>query len=105
MNFATFTVIFYALFTLIVGMIGYKKAGSKASLTAGLVSGLVMGICAYGMNQGSRAASLTALAVALLLGLRFVGTGLKKRPVMPDVLMVFFSAATLIAVGLECIRR
>ena len=100
MNVAVAVVASYGIFSLAGGVIGYLKAKSKASLLAGLVSGALLLLCAYGMRRGSRAALLGSLVVAFALGARFLGSWLKKRRIMPDLLMVLFSLATLLAVGL-----
>ena len=79
MTLAAFVVLIYGLFTLIGGVIGYKKAGSKASLKAGLIFGVVLLSCAYGIAEGIRAAYLAALIVSALLGIRFIKTWRTKK--------------------------
>ena len=105
MSVAIAVVACYGLFSLVGGMIGYLKANSTASLIAGSMSGILLLLCAYGMAHGSRAAVLGSLAVAVVLGARFLGTWLKHHRVMPDLLMVLFSAATLLAAGVVLIRH
>ena len=97
-------VLAFGLFSLIGGFIGYVKASSRASLIAGFLSGLALMACAYGIWKGVRIASLASLGIAVLLGGRFLGTWFKKRRLVPDLLMVLFSLATLILVGLKLIR-
>ena len=99
MNMVAVVVASYGVFSLVGGMIGYLKAHSTASLLAGSVSGVLLLLCAYGIGQGSRLAALGSLIIAIALGARFVGTWRQKRRVMPDLLMVLFSAATLLAAG------
>ena len=94
----------YGLFTLIGGLIGYLKARSRASLTAGTISGLLLVACAYWMRRGEPMAWFGSLAIALALGLRFFGTWRKKRRLMPDLLMVMWSIAVLVVVGLRLLR-
>ena len=101
MNLAAVLVALYGLFSLIGGVIGYRKAKSTVSLAAGSVSGLILLVSAYGMVKGSSVAWVVSLTVALVLGVRFFRTWLKNRRLMPDLLMVLFSAATWIAVALE----
>ena len=101
MNLATLVVAFYGLFSLAGGIIGYVKVQSKASLIAGSISGLILIVSAFGIAKGIRTASLMSLAVALLLGGRFLGTWFKTRRLMPDLLMIFLSALTLVVVGLK----
>lgn len=97
-------VFFYGLFNLVGGIIGYVKAKSKASLIAGSLSGVVLLVCAHQIGMGSLIASFTSLGIALLLGLRFLGTWLKTRRLMPDLLMILYSLATLVFVGLKVMR-
>ncbi len=104
MNLAIIAVLAFGVFNLVGGVIGFLKAGSKASLIAGSLAGLVLLLCAYGMTKGNRVAPVVSLIVALLLGGRFFGTWMKNRRVMPDLLMVLFSAATVILVGLQLWR-
>lgn len=99
MSVAVVIVASYGIFSLAGGVIGYLKAKSAASLIAGSLSGVLLLLCAYGIGQGSRTALLGSLLIAVALGARFLGTWLKKRRVMPDLLMVLFSAATLLAAG------
>ena len=95
----------YGLFSLAGGIIGYLKAKSTASLIAGSVSGASLLLCAYGIGQGSRLGVFGSLVIALALGGRFFGTWRKNRRVMPDLLMVLFSAAALLADGFVLLRR
>ncbi len=99
MSAATVVVAIYGAFSLVGGVIGYVKAKSRASLIAGSVSGILLLACAYGLRQGSRAAAIGALVIALLLGGRFAGTWRRNHRVMPDLLMILLSLATLLAIG------
>ena len=105
MNFAALLVAAYGLFSLVGGIIGYVKAKSTASLIAGFLSGLMLIASAYGIAQGVGAAYLISLIIAILLGGRFLATWFKTHRIMPDLLVVLFSLATLIVVGLELIMR
>ncbi len=105
MKLAAIVVAIYGLFTLIGGFIGYLKAGSRASLIAGGISGIVLLSCVYGLIWASTAAAGLSLAVALVLGVRFLGTWSKKRRVMPDLLMVVLSALAAVTVIVELISR
>ncbi len=102
---AVVVVALYGLFSLIGGLIGYLKAKSTASLVAGALSGVLLLLCAYGIGQGSRIALLGSLVIACALGARFVGTWLKRRRIMPDLLMVLLSAATLVAAGAVLLKH
>ena len=89
----------YGIFSLVGGVIGYLKANSKASLVAGLALGALLLFCSYKIEQGSRGALFGSALIALLLGGRFFGTWRKNKRLMPDLLMVLFSIATLLAIG------
>lgn len=95
MNPAVVVTFLYGIFSLAGGVIGFVKAKSKASLIAGTISGLALLASAYGMGQGSRPAAAASLVIAFLLGARFLGTWHKNHRLMPDLLMVLFSASTL----------
>lgn len=96
----------YGLFSLLGGVIGFVKARSKASLIAGAASGVLLLGCAHAMHRhGSLPAALGALAVAGLLGARFTATWLRTRRLMPDLLMVLFSLATVLSVGVRLLAR
>ena len=101
MNSTVGVVFVFAIFNIVGGLIGFFKAGSKASLIAGSLAGIVLLLCAYGMTKGNSIAPVVSLITALLLGGRFLGTWMKNRRVMPDLLMILFSAAVVILVGLK----
>ena len=101
---ATLVVFFYGLFSLIGGVIGHLKAKSKASLIAGSLSGMALLACAYGLKIGNNMAPFVSLGIAFLLGARFLGTWFKTRRLMPDFLMILFSLAVFVSVGLKLMR-
>ena len=98
MDYATLIVILYGGFNIVGGIVGYVKAKSSASLIAGSGSGIVLLSCASAIGKGNLWALLVSFSVALLLGVRFFRTWLKNRRLMPDLLMILFSLATLISV-------
>ena len=87
----------YGVFSLIGGLIGFLKARSTASLIAGGVSGMLLLACAYGMRHGHPSSAWGSLVIAAALGARFLGTWLKTKRVMPDLIMIVFSAAAIAA--------
>ena len=101
MDLVTSVVGLYGVISLAGGLIGYVKAKSTASLIAGSLAGIVLLVCAVGIARGSHTAALGSAVVALLLGGRFVGTWIRRRRVMPDLLMVGGALAVLIAVGVR----
>ena len=98
MNPAVLITALFGIFNLVGGVIGFVKAKSKASLIAGTLAGAALLASAYGMERGIRSAALVSLGIAFLLGARFLGTWHKNHRLMPDLLMIFFSVATLAAV-------
>ena len=102
---AIWVVAVYGLCSLIGGVIGYAKAKSQASLVAGSLSGVLLLACAYGLSHGRRVAMVGSLLIALLLGGRFLGTWRRTHRMMPDVLMIVLSLATLLTVSLQLLVR
>jgi len=105
MEAAAAVVMGYGLFCLVGGIIGYVKAKSRASLIAGAISGAALVLFGALMLQGSRAAGIGTLIVALSLGGRFLGTWRRQHRVMPDLVMVLGAAAAFIAAGLVLAGR
>ena len=104
MDLTTIVVVSFGVFNLVGGLIGFFKAKSKASLIAGSLAGVALLACAHGIALDNQRALLLTLLISVLLGGRFLGTWVKKRRVMPDLLMILFSAATLILAGLKLMR-
>ena len=100
MSLSAWVVGIYGVFTLSGGVIGYLKAKSHASLVAGSIAGMILLACAYGMGRGSTIAAIVSLLIAALLGGRFAGTWRRTHRLMPDLLMVMLSLATLVSVSL-----
>lgn len=82
---------FFALFALLSltgGVLGFRRAGSRASLLAGGISGLLLGVAALLLFFGSSEVGLIVGAVtSLLLAGRFVPAFMKTRKVMPAGMM------------------
>ena len=105
MSLATVVVGIFGAFTMVGGIIGYVKAKSLDSLLVGDTSGVILLVCAFGMSHGSRAAAVVSLVMALALGGRFVGTWRRTHRVMPDLVMMILSLATLASVGVWLVAR
>ena len=105
MSLAALIVTLFGVFNLIGGIIGFTKAKSKASLIAGSVSALILFFSAYGISENTRAAYLTSLIVAALLGVRFLKTYFKTKRLMPDLVMIIFSSLTVFVVAWQMAGR
>jgi uncharacterized membrane protein (UPF0136 family) len=91
--------IFGAL-TIIGGVIGFKKAGSKASLIAGSISGVLILAAAVLILQGhAQNGVILGLVVSSLLEIRFFPAFMKTKKVMPAGMMTGLSMiGTLLSV-------
>lgn len=89
----------FGLFSIVGGVMGYKKAHSKASLIAGSISGVLLLIGSLGLLSGDLAyeamAHMLLLVVSMLLGAYFAVRLLRTRKMMPDLMMILFSAVLL----------
>lgn len=87
----------YALLVLVGGVIGFRKANSRASLIAGTVFAVLLGaassLVASGMPRVG--AGLGALAALALIG-RFLPAFLKTKKLMPAGAVVALGALVLL---------
>jgi uncharacterized membrane protein (UPF0136 family) len=94
-----FTAGFFLLFGLLSitgGFLGWRKAGSKASLIAGGISGVLLVIAGTSIFSGCVKVGLTVGgATALLLGGRFIPAYLKTKKWMPQGLMAVCALVAL----------
>ena len=95
MMLAALTSVIYGSFVLAGGIVGYRKAGSRASLLAGLVSEALLLLAAMLIFSGNPLGGKLAMAVAALLLIFFAMRWLKGRKFMPAGLMVLSSAIAL----------
>ena len=87
----------YALLVAAGGVIGYVKAGSTASLIAGLIAGLTLGGSLVAMSRGAyQSGWWIALAVTLLLLVRFGMAAAREFKLMPGGLVIIMSVIVLI---------
>ena len=83
--------IFGAL-TILGGVIGFVKAGSKASLIAGGVSGVLILVAAWLVMSGKAQAGLIlGLVISSVLEMRFLPAFVKTKKPMPAGMMAVLS--------------
>ncbi len=91
----------FAALTLAGGVIGFAKAGSKASLIAGSIFAALLLASAWLMGTpNSLVGSILGALSSLVLAARFIPSYRKSRKVMPAGMMAGLSIASLIAVSL-----
>ena len=92
----------FGLISIILGFMGYRKAGSVASAFAGGVSGILLVVAAwiswqrewsYGVNYGY----ILGLVVSVLLLGRFLPGFLKTKKIYPAGIMAVLSILGIVA--------
>lgn len=97
---ASFFVIF-GLLSIAGGAIGWKKAGSRASLVAGGISGVLLLIAAACLFAGQLSLGLImGGGTSLLLAGRFVPGYLKTRKWMPQGMMALCAVIGIVVAAL-----
>lgn len=88
---------FYALLVLVGGVIGFRKANSRASLIAGIGFAVLLGVASSLVASGMLrvGAGLGALAALALIG-RFLPAFLKSKKLMPAGAVVGLGALVLL---------
>ncbi len=99
-SYASVVLLVYALLMLVGGVIGYRAAGSRASLIAGAVSSAAL-LAAWAWSRsnpavGFLAAAVVALALAGVFSLRLVKTG----HFMPSGALLLLSIVALMVFAL-----
>ena len=88
----------YGALTIIGGLIGYLKAGSKASIIAGGISGLLLLLAGYLVTSGKiQPGFILGLVIAIALAGRFAPGFFSSYKFMPAGMMTILS---LIAAGM-----
>ncbi|MGB7345302.1 MAG: TMEM14 family protein [Pirellulaceae bacterium] len=103
-TFMEFPVIITAVFGAFVvfgGIMGYVKAGSKASLIAGSITGGLLLVSAFLITRDITAGKILGIVVSLVLLAQFGPSLLKKLKVMPNLLIVVFGFLTVVTLALS----
>lgn len=90
-------VIVYGIFCIVGGFIGFFKADSLASLLFGGIGGLILIFCGGWMFVKSRVAVFITLLISLAFGIRFLIALITQFKVMPHLIMVILSLASIAA--------
>ena len=91
----------FGVLTIVGGVIGFVKAGSKASLIAGGISGVLLLVAGWLVASGSvMAGMILGLIVSLLLAGRFLPAFLKTKKPMPAGMMSVLSVVGLVLTAL-----
>ena len=97
--------IFGAL-TILGGVIGFVKAGSKASLIAGGVSGVLILVAAWLLMNGSvQAGLILGLVISSVLEMRFLPAFVKTKKLMPAGMMAVLSLIGTVLSVLALVRK
>ncbi len=100
---------FYFIFgalTILGGVMGFVKAGSKASLIAGGVSGVLILVAGWLVSKGSTQAGLIlGLVISGVLEMRFLPAFVKTKKVMPAGMMAVLSMIGSVLSILALVKR
>lgn len=97
--------IFGAL-TILGGVIGFVKAGSRASLIAGGVSGALILVAAWLLRSGSvQAGLILGLVLSALLEMRFLPAFVKTKKPMPAGMMAVLSMIGTVLSVLALVKK
>ena len=97
--------IFGAL-TILGGVIGFVKAGSKASLIAGGVSGVLILVAAWLIMSGKvQAGLILGLVISSVLEMRFLPAFVKTKKPMPAGMMAVLSMVGTVLSVLALVKK
>jgi uncharacterized membrane protein (UPF0136 family) len=104
MNVPAMLLVVYGLLVAAGGVMGYRRAGSRASLVGGYRAGGAIVIAGILALSGQRAGFWLGLIFAALLALFFAYRLAKTRRVMPGAPMIALSLAAIL-LCLRALRR
>ena len=85
----------FGAFVIFGGVVGYVKAGSKASLIAGSITGGLLLLSAFLTAKDSTAGTVLGIIVSLLLLSQFGPSLRKEFKLMPNLLIVVLGSITV----------
>ncbi|MBP9091682.1 TMEM14 family protein [bacterium] len=91
---AHYAIIILSTFVLVGGVIGFKKAGSKASLIAGAISAVLLDACFAIGFVNMQAGFIAALVVTGLLDAFFLKRLIKTMKFMPSGMILLLCVIT-----------
>jgi uncharacterized membrane protein (UPF0136 family) len=94
-------IIFYGLLVLVGGVIGFKTAGSKASLISGSIFGVLLIANGVLTIQGVTVGVYIALGIAAFLAAFFGVRLVKTKKLMPSGLMLILSIIVSLVIALS----
>jgi uncharacterized membrane protein (UPF0136 family) len=102
------TLLFYIVFGILSiagGLMGFLKAGSKASLIAGGISGVLLIVSAVLLKSNVNAGLILGGLISVALAGRFVPALLKGGAFMPSGLMAILSVISIILTALAFFKK
>ena len=106
LDFAKLYLFIFGALTIAGGVMGFAKAGSKASLIAGGISGLLLLVAGYLIGAGNALAGLIlGLVLSLALAGQFGPKFLRTRKFMPAGLMAILGVAGIVITVLGLVGK
>jgi uncharacterized membrane protein (UPF0136 family) len=88
--------IVFGILTIVGGIVGYVKAGSKPSIIAGSITGILLLIAGFLLPQQRVVGLVIALIVSLILAAQFVPKLIRTGRAMPAGMMSILSVIGII---------
>jgi uncharacterized membrane protein (UPF0136 family) len=101
MSLSIVTTLIYGIISIIGGIVGYKQAGSKASIISGGISGLLLIFAALIQLLGQPWGFNLAVYITVALVFFFAFRLFKTRKFMPAGLMIFLGIISLILMNIK----
>jgi uncharacterized membrane protein (UPF0136 family) len=106
LEFAKLYLLFFGVLTIAGGVMGFVKAGSRASLIAGGVSGALLLLAGYLVGAGNLVAGLVlGLVLSLALAGQFAPKFFRTRKVMPAGMMAVLGIVGIAVTALGLLQR